>query len=166
MVSAVFKGSVRGCRRMAFCISQVQQEADGHVTSVMWGGSIQRGGQRVGKPQGVVKYPGSWNIWAPLPLQAWRGEERGWLQESREEERSEIGLTDRSCELQLRDAARTTVAIYTYILKLSRSDWKTRQGRALREGRRREGLGFVNRMVRKGLTKKVASKQNLKEVYL
>lgn len=32
----------------------------------------------------------------------------GWLQESRAEEITEIGLTDRSCELQLRDAARPT----------------------------------------------------------
>lgn len=43
---------------------------------------------------------------------------------------------------------------------------KTKAGKGLKEGRRREGLGFVNRMVRKGLTKKVASTQNLKEVYL
>ena len=38
-----------GCGRMAFCISQVRQEADGLFVSVIWGGPIQTGGQGVGK---------------------------------------------------------------------------------------------------------------------
>lgn len=82
MVSAVVKGRARGYRRRDLCIGQV---ADGHNLK----GLYSKGW--AGQSEGVMKYPV-----ASLPPQASEGEKKGWLQESRTGESTEIGLTYRA----------------------------------------------------------------------
>lgn len=57
MVRPVFQGQAGSCRRMGFCISRVQQEADGHLKPVIRGSAMQRGGREGGKLQEVMKFP-------------------------------------------------------------------------------------------------------------